>query len=762
MIFKDMRPGPVRLSLMGKLILAAGLLLVSCMFLWSFFNINNVRQLNTDNTVTEVERLGSTIQLGLHYAMLTYAAQDIRQIIKNISTQPDIKSIRIYNKSGQIKYSNNLDEIEQVTDIREQACYVCHQTNPPLVTLDLQSRSRIFTDTYGVRCAAVLSPIYNEPGCSNDPCHVHPADKTVLGLLDVIVSMQPNERKLDGFARMSMLIAGGILAATSLALFFAIHYFVNRPVRRVIRATRQIAAGVAPPVIDVPQQDEMGELARAVQAMSREVFSKRRELEQQKNLYQNLYEHVPCYITVQDKDLRFTQFNQFFGAAFNARVGELCYRAYKRREEPCENCPVLRSFRDNLSHTTEETGFDRSGNPRHFIVRTNPLLDETGKVTAVMEISVDVTGMRRLEKELDASRKKYLAIFSHIPTAVFVLDRETLEILECNRRSQDVYGYTPDELLDRSFLDLFADNNREMYARLIRGEKVIERAKHRRKSGKSFYVAIRVSTSEYPGSNVFLVSCSDITDRLETEQQLIQAGKMATLGEMATGVAHELNQPLAVIRTMGDLLARRVARGETLSRELLDEVATSLREHVERASKIITHMREFGRKSDLRLEPVDLAEVFTRACTFFNRQLALRNIDVRWSIEPELPPVLAEANRIEQVFMNLIINARDAIEARGAGSGPSAAAAEKAITISVFRDAGHVVAEICDTGDGVPEDILERIFEPFFTTKEPGKGTGLGLSISYGIVKDYGGTIFARNTETGGACFVIRLPVAAS
>ena len=757
MILRDMSPGPVRLSLMGKLILATGLLLVSCMLLWSYFNINNVRQLSTDNTVSEVERLGSTIQLGLHYAMLTYATQDIRQIIKNISTQPDIKSIRVYNKSGQIKYTNRPEETDQVTDIREQACYVCHQTKPPLVTLDLRSRTRIFTDSFGVRSAAVLSPIYNEPACSNDPCHVHPADKKVLGLLDVIVSMEDGEKKLNRFARMSMLIAGGILAATSLALFFAIHYFVNRPVRRVIRATRQIAAGDASPFIDVPQQDEMGELARAVQAMGRDVATKRRELEQQKNLYQNLYEHVPCYITVQDKNLRLTQFNQFFGTAFKAHVGELCYRAYKGRDEPCENCPVLRSFADNLSHTTEETGFDRSGNPRHFIVRTNPLMDEAGNVIAVMEISVDVTGMRRLERELDASRKKYMAIFSHIPNAVFVLDRESLEILECNRRSQDVYGYAPDELLDRNFLDLFADNNRDMYARMIREEQPIERAKHRKKSGKPFYVSIRVSTSEYPGGDVFLVTCSDITDRLETEQQLIQAGKMATLGEMATGVAHELNQPLAVIRTVGDLLARRVARGESVSQEMLDEVAASLREHVERATKIINHMREFGRKSDLRLEPVDLAEVITRACEFFNQQLALRNITVQWDVESGLPPVLAEANRIEQVFTNLIINARDAIEARWE-AGPPSADAKKRITISVCRDLGHVVAEVCDTGVGVPEDILDRIFEPFFTTKDPGKGTGLGLSISYGIIKDYGGTIFARKKEGCGACFVIRLP----
>jgi histidine kinase len=136
---------------------------------------------------------------------------------------------------------------------------------------------------------------------------------------------------------------------------------------------------------------------------------------------------------------------------------------------------------------------------------------------------------------------------------------------------------------------------------------------------------------------------------------------------------------------------------------------------------------------------------------------------VQWSIEPDLPPVLAEANRVEQVFMNLIINARDAIESRWENSPPpDADPAHKHISIAVFRDLGHVVAEICDTGVGVPEDILDRIFEPFFTTKDPGKGTGLGLSISYGIIKDYGGTIFARTKDGCGACFVIRLPAASA
>jgi histidine kinase len=168
-------------------------------------------------------------------------------------------------------------------------------------------------------------------------------------------------------------------------------------------------------------------------------------------------------------------------------------------------------------------------------------------------------------------------------------------------------------------------------------------------------------------------------------------------------------------------------------------------------------MRQFARKSDLKLERVQLNEVLRRAFEIFSQQLKLRSIEVVWETDPDLPKINADPGRLEQVFINLLLNARDAIEERWGPleTGPGL----KRIIIGTHTSAQAVVCEICDTGTGIPANISEKIFEPFFTTKQAGKGTGLGLSISYGIVKDCLGSIKVKPHASGGACFLLEFPV---
>ena len=746
----------IRCSLITKLALVSGSALMLFFFLWSSLNINAMKTLATEATMSDMDRLGNTINLGLHYAMLTYSPDSIREIIKNIGTQRGILSIRVYNKNGQIKYSNQLSEIDDVTDIKEEACYVCHRQNPPQAKLALRERARFFTDASGHPCIGILRPIDNEPSCAGDPCHVHPADKQILGLLDITVSLAASEAMLAVHTERNFLAALAVAGGTFLILFLFTHLLVNRPVRKMIRGTRAIAAGREFRSVNVRQSDEMGELGRAIDSMGREVLSKQAELERQKDRYRDLFEHVPCTITVQDANLRLLSYNQAFADEFHVSPGEYCYKAYKDRDEPCPRCPVIRTFEDGLPHATEEITLDKDGCPRTFFVSTSPMIDETGKVTSVMEISLDISESKFLEEELERSRKKYQAIFSCIPSALFVLGRDDLTILECNARPAALYGYSAAELIGRNFLDLFDEPDTAPYAAAIRAERPIDRVRHHRKAGPPFYAAVRVSTAEYPGCQVYLASVTDITSRLETEQQLIQASKMATLGEMSTSVAHELNQPMTVIQTISDFLLRKVRRGQAPDQAALTEMAEGISRHIARATGIINHMREFGRRTEHAVEPVDLGTVIHRTFELFSQQLKVRNIEVTFDIPEGLPRVAAQSNPLEQVFMNLLLNARDAVEEHwGTRTRPG----DKHIEIAARLDGPYVAATVTDNGGGIAPEILGRIFEPFFTTKDVGKGTGLGLSISYGIVKDYGGDIVADTTPGQGARFTIRLPL---
>ena len=234
----------------------------------------------------------------------------------------------------------------------------------------------------------------------------------------------------------------------------------------------------------------------------------------------------------------------------------------------------------------------------------------------------------------------------------------------------------------------------------------------------------------------------------EKQEQLVQAGKLATLGELTTGVAHELNNPLnnigLFVANAIDLLELGVGNKEQIGSELRHAM-----QQVRKASEIISHLRTFGRAAPVSREPVYLRQVIDRALSLMQEQLRLREIKVTVDLGPEEPVVIGNPIQLEQVFMNLLTNARDAMT-----DSP-----RKEIRISGSVSSAAVEVAFADTGHGVPPGLERRIFDPFFTTKEVGKGTGLGLSITYGIVKEHGGTISVVGRPNEGATFIIRLPL---
>jgi histidine kinase len=748
----------IRRSLISKLLILVGLSLFLSVSVWAYFNIKYQKKKLMDGIVSSADILTTAVKLGAHYAMMNNLRDDINRIIKKVATAKNLENIRIYNKEGQIKFSNFQSEVDQVTNIKAEACFVCHRSDPPQSQLSLAERTRIFSSPKGYRLLGILSPIYNEPGCSSNSCHVHPEGKQVLGALDVVVSLDETDKEIFLFQKWLVGFAVFLFLFTSAIILFFILRFVKRPINKMMNETHLIANGEYFSRLEVDQEDEMGQLSMAINKMSQKVGEKQQELNKQRDEYQTLFERVPCIITVQDRNYRLIRYNREFSQKFNPQPGDYCYAAYKGRNQKCEICPVERTFEDGLSHFSEERGINKDGTPTHWIVNTAPIKNQKGEIVAAMEMNLDVTHIKLLEEELKRSEKKYSAIFDNIPNPVFVLDMETLDILDCNDRVEAVYGYKKDEIIQTSFLQLFREEERNHYQNLIKTSSVINQARHFNGSGDLLFVNIRISPSDYPGGKALLVTTSDVTKRLEAEQQLIQASKMATLGEMATGVAHELNQPLSVIKTASRFFIRKIDRKEKIEDEILFTMATEIDSYVDRATKIINHMRQFSRQSDLTLEKVRINDVLERALEILGQQLKVRGIEVVWDLAPDLPLILADPDRLEQVFINLLINARDAIDEKWQFQPQPTG--EKRITLRTSADDKVIIVEVIDTGPGIPESMLDRIFEPFFTTKKVGQGTGLGLSISYGIIKDCMGSIRAVSVKNKGAGFIIKFPIA--
>jgi histidine kinase len=689
--------------------------------------------------------------------MTLNSREDIKNTINNIAEQPQIEYIRIYNKQGRIKFSNDPDEIDRITNIESEACIVCHRAEPPTEELALAERTRMTDSPHGSRSLAVLSPIYNEPGCASGDCHFHPEDKTVLGALDISISLSEAAAEMSSFTRRAYGATILVFLAASSVIVLIIFMFVRRPMNRLIAGTRQIADGREFQRLEVSQDDEMGELSQAINTMAQEILKKQNELNHQRDEYQNLFESVPCIITVQDRDYKILRYNREFEKIFRPEQGSYCYQAYKGRDEKCPVCPVEETFATGVPQFSEESGYNRGGERKHWLVHTSPIFDEKGNVVAAMEMCLDITQRRNLELELEKSEQKYYAIFNGIPNPVFVLDRETLNIRDCNNSATGVYGYSRDELVGRSFISLFSRSQQDQYVERVKTESLIRQARHYNKDGLPIFVSIRISPSEYANRKVLLVTTNDITKRLLAEQQLFQASKMTTMGEMATGVAHELNQPLAVIKTASNFLKRKVNRNESIEPDVLEELAEEIDQYVDRATRIIKHMREFGHKSEMILQHTDINPILQKAFDMFGQQLTLREIQVSWRLDPELPQVMSDPGRMEQAFVNLLINARDAIESQWREEPRSE---NKHILLKTEMVNGKVRAIVADNGTGISKGVSDKIFEPFYTSKEVGQGTGLGLSIIYTFMQDCSGRIWFENNDMGGASFILEFPPA--
>jgi two-component system NtrC family sensor kinase len=238
-----------------------------------------------------------------------------------------------------------------------------------------------------------------------------------------------------------------------------------------------------------------------------------------------------------------------------------------------------------------------------------------------------------------------------------------------------------------------------------------------------------------------LIIFDDITERLELEKKLIQSDKLSSIGLLAAGVAHEVNTPLAVISTYAQMLAKQVSDDEQKSK-LLEKIA----KQTFRASEIVNSLLNFSRTSQSAFEEVDLNKVLRETLSLIQPQLSKGGIRIEFEAGADLPPVRGNAGKMQQVFLNLFLNARDAMENGGV------------LSISSEAREGMVHVEVADTGKGIPPEDLPKIYDPFFTTKAARKGTGLGLAVTYGIVREHGGTIEVDSRVGAGTRFRLEFP----
>ena len=388
---------------------------------------------------------------------------------------------------------------------------------------------------------------------------------------------------------------------------------------------------------------------------------------------------------------------------------------------------------------------------------------------------------KHAEERLRESREKYRNILETMQEGYYEYD--TYGNLQfCNDSFLRITGYSREELMDSHYRKFTYPEDVSKVFRAFNNVYVSQKPSKdfewriQRKDGGNRYLEASMSPIKNAEGLLhgFRGIVRDVTERFQAEEslkeayqelqhtqsQLVQSGKLASIGELAAGVAHELNQPLMVVRGITQFLNRQIKKdkiGITAIAEQLEPVERNTK----RMMNIINHLRTFSRQSKSEFYPVDVNLVIEESFLMIGEQLRVRNIEVITNLDSDLPKIKGDTNQLEQVVLNLITNARDAITAKNGDPGEAAPQGEtiEITTRKIDSDPGFVGITVSDTGTGIEEEDLSSIFDPFYSTKEVGQGTGLGLSISYGIISDHKGKIEVGQTGPDGTTFSIRLPI---
>lgn len=396
-----------------------------------------------------------------------------------------------------------------------------------------------------------------------------------------------------------------------------------------------------------------------------------------------------------------------------------------------------------------EAHFQNLGGRAKDLIFTAALLrDGKGQVLGAVEAIMDSTQIKELERSLSESERLYRTLVESNREGIALHDGEGF--IFANQAFLDMFALESLDQAPGDFLDLLAQNSRKSYLKWLRNMSVlggtlpIFQGQGLRGEGPLFDLEAVAAPAPYKGREAILFTIRDVTRRKHMEEQLIRSERLAATGKLAFDIAHEVNNPLGGIITYAHLLAEDLeSQPDHLSTvEKIIKLAN-------RCKIIVRGLLDFAREDSPEKHPMDLNEVLKEMLSLVDQHIIMRNVELSLNLDPELPTFYGLRNKIEQVFLNLVINAAEAMEGKGLLE----------LTSWADRDDGFIYIRFRDHGPGMAKEAAQRIFEPFYTTKARGRGTGLGLAISHGIIKQHEGRIEVETEPGQGASFTLVLPL---
>ncbi|MGB8953035.1 MAG: PAS domain S-box protein, partial [Candidatus Aminicenantales bacterium] len=391
---------------------------------------------------------------------------------------------------------------------------------------------------------------------------------------------------------------------------------------------------------------------------------------------------------------------------------------------------------------------------------TSVLKDSRGKTMGHITIARDITDRKQAEEKLRESERKYKLLFESALDGALVIDAETMKVVLANQAVAKTYGFdSVEDAVGANLLDFVSPEDRERVISII-AEDMLEKDlrqvnefRTRTKDGREIWISVIGVRTEYQGRLAGLVSFRDITERKQAEererqleQELNLAGRLASIGQLAAGVAHEINNPLTGVIGFSHLMMNR-----NIPNDMKQDLQV-INSEAQRVAKIVENLLVFAHQRKTGREYVFINDIITKVLELRAYEMKVNNIEVETQLDPNLPLTMADTGQLQQVFLNIVLNAEYSMtKAHHRGN----------LLVKTKQINGNIRASLTDNGAGISRENLDKIFNPFFTTKEVGKGTGLGLSICHGIITQHNGRIYAQSESGKGATFVIELPIVA-
>lgn len=493
--------------------------------------------------------------------------------------------------------------------------------------------------------------------------------------------------------------------------------------------------------------------------------------EMSKEIAQTVLDSIPEGILLLSRDLRILWANKktldLMHLDEDEVIGNFCYKVTHHRDEPCKAphdiCPVEEVLKTGKPLTVIHTHFDRDGNEIYVEVTSYPVRVKRGEMGQFIHIARNVTDRVKAEKALEEAKEFTDNIIKSMIDTLIVVDPQGT-IKAVNQATEKLLGYENRELVGKPVDMLLAGKEENLILKCDEQKVVFKEGEvcnysmnYRAKNGDIIPVIFSGALMRNKeGKAVGIVGIArDMRELKRLQTRLVRSEKLAAIGELAAGVAHEINNPLNVISGHAEMLSMEKKD------EDIKEATRIILGQVKRAAAIIQRLLKFSKKIEPKIEPIDINKTLEDTIPLLEYQIKRQNIHIKKELSTHLSPIMADSGQLQEVFLNIMLNAVQAMPKGGMltiRTYPATISNFGKREADIFRlGASTAVIEFEDTGEGIPEENLKMIFNPFFSTKEG--GTGLGLSICHGIIEAHQGTIEVQSKVGRGTSFIIQLPL---